>query len=212
MTVQKQARSVLLWMLALLSQQSHRCCHREITPTQPIQTKGSIFFPVSCSSLEAFRKPHSSLVYFGTHNSFSWAGSEMRCQKHYPRRKHIHTLCCSVCTLLVNFPNIIIGEEPLSSWGSQPCWVAIILLSFHPWWSHLQFKITENKLCRQLTKVPHNPKEDIWQKFMKNEGPVYKENNVSETDLRLNSWWNSLGDQTVIRRKDIGLGERLAEN
>lgn len=47
---------------------------------------------------------------------------------------------------------------------------------------------------------------------MKNEGPIYKENNVSETDLRLNSWWNSLGDQIVIRRKDRGLGERLAEN
>lgn len=43
---------------------------------------------------------------------------------------------------------------------------------------------------------------------MENEGPIYKKNNVSENDLRLNSWQNSLEDEIVIRKKD----ERLAEN
>lgn len=104
-----------LWMPALVSEQSHQRGHREWTPTQPIQTKGSIFFPVTCASAGALRKAHSSLVYFWSQNPFSWAGSEMRCQKHYSKRKHIHNLCCNVCTLLDNFPSIIIGEEPPST-------------------------------------------------------------------------------------------------
>lgn len=93
-----QCKSALLWMLALLSEQSHQCCYWEKTPTQPIQTKGSIFFPVTCSSVGALRKPHSSLAYFWTQNPFSWAGREMKCQKHYPSRKHIHT--CAAMSVL----------------------------------------------------------------------------------------------------------------
>lgn len=74
---------------------------------------------------------------------------------------------------------------------------------------HLQFTITAIKLCRQLTKVPDKPYETLLQE---NEGPIYKKNNVSETDVRLNSWWNSLEDQIVVGRKDKRKGERLAEN
>lgn len=67
-------------------------------------------------------------------------------------------------------------------------------------------------MCKQLTKVPDKPNETILQRSMKNEGPIYKENNVSETDLRLNSWRNSLRNQIVIRINNKRPGERLAEN
>lgn len=86
------------------SECQHFCLNTHISVAQRSNTytahpnQRSVFFPVTCSSGGAPRKPHSSLVYFWTQIPFSWAGSEMRWQKHYPRRKHIHTLCCSVCT------------------------------------------------------------------------------------------------------------------